>query len=119
MHPRWAAARMSFSRITLHEQTIMVIVIADNANYSQVPGSHSQLEICSKGFFLSACSGTSASRAGNPATTIINGFSSAGRPQISRRNPIGEGVWVSVARPARCSAAKRKPQAMPTLSGTY
>ncbi len=31
---------------------------------------------------------------------------------------MGEGVCVSVARPERCSAASRKPQAMPTDSET-
>ena len=48
----------------------------------------------------------------------FSGFSFAGRPQMSRRKPIGEGVCVSVASPALCSAVSRKPQAMPTLSVT-
>jgi hypothetical protein len=46
------------------------------------------------------------------------GFSAAGRPQISFKKPIGLGVCVSVAKPAWCKAARRKPVAMPTDSGT-
>jgi hypothetical protein len=45
-------------------------------------------------------------------------FSFFGRPRVSPRKPIGLGVWVSVASPARCRQASRKPAAMPVDSGT-
>ena len=60
--------------------------------------------------------GTTASDAGNPTGINRNGFSFFGRPRISERNAIGLGVWVSVARPATCSAASRNPHAIPTDS---
>ena len=63
--------------------------------------------ICASGFLTSAFAGTVASGTAWPATTIITGFSHSGRSQISRRKPIGEGVWVSVANPASCRVAKQ------------
>jgi len=56
----------------------------------------------SSGFF--SISGTVAPGAGYPTGMSRYGFSVFGRRRISARKPIGLGVCVSVASPAKCSA---------------
>ena len=57
-------------------------------------------------------------RPGSRSTSRMYGFSLFGRPHSSLRKPIGLGVCVSVASPAWCRAAIRKPVAIETNSGT-
>ena len=65
---------------------------------------------------LRVMSGIFACSEGKPTGISTNGTSVFGRPRISCKNFIGEGVCVSVAKPILCSAASRKPTAMPTDS---
>ena len=53
---------------------------------------------------------------GYPTGMRRYGFSWGGRPRISFRKPIGDGVCVSVARPERWRATSRNPHAIPTDS---
>ena len=48
----------------------------------------------------------------------VQGRSWSGRRRIFVRNFIGLGVWVNVASPARCAAARNMPTAIPTDSFT-
>ena len=80
-----------------------------------VAGGHGPNDAIASSPFL-PITGTRASSAGKPTTSSRNARSLAGRPRIPLRNPIGLGVWVSVARPAWWSAVMSIPVAIPTDS---
>ena len=62
--------------------------------------------------------GTFVFTAGKPTGISKKAFSPFGLFKISSKNPIGEGVWVSVAKPELCRAASKIPHAIPTDSFT-
>ena len=62
--------------------------------------------------------GTLASFAGNPTGISKKAFSFFGLLKIPSKNPIGDGVCVSVAKPELWRAASKTPHEMPTDSFT-
>ena len=69
-------------------------------------------------FFILATAGIFAFSEASPTASIIIGFSDLGLLSNSVKNRIVLCVGVKIDSPALCKAVIKKPEAIPTLSGT-